>query len=169
MRNKMIAFAILGAMLCGAPCYAKDATTEKSYEYLKKWVGKYPTAVHEGNLSNLPPQPAIWDDPAVRSGMTNSIGEERFNLLITGWQKDDNPLVSVIRRVDDYIVFFACKPHSECKESAIVYIDTRDGKSQICYGRSWFDKSGKTKSVGGDGCNYSQPSELKDFLIKYGM
>lgn len=170
MRKLFFALAVLGVTLCGSACATDGAKKNdtKSFSYLKKWVGKDPTEIPAKNYHNLPPRPALWDDPKIKPNIIKSIGEDRFNQLISGWGYG-SPSITYVEKVDDYIVFSACKPKSSCSEAAIVYISTKDGSVQACYGAAWFNASGEAKTIDSENCQYRETSQLRNFLLRYGQ
>ena len=126
------------------------------FGHLARWEGRDPV---EDNL---------WSDPKILESFQRTLGPERTQQLITGWGVG-SPAVTAITRVDDNIVFGACKPKDSCYHQVIMFMSLTDGSVEACWqdanGTSvsdvWLSSTGDTHKLPNGYCEQKEDTNLR--------
>ncbi len=159
---------LTGNLLCGgidlgeylpgmiAEAQANVENQKKPFGYLTKWEGKDP--VRNGLLS----------DPKFMDSLEASLGKQRAKQLLIGWGRGE-PVASEVARVDDNMVFGACKPNDQCYHQAIIFISMIDGAVQACWQDAasskslsdfWLSPGGKSRKLPAGYCEMHDDTDL---------
>ncbi len=179
VRKLVLAFIMASLALSGSACASGDnvpanatqtQTTAKNYweELATKWVGTDPLERKPGNAMEEPPRAAFWDDPAVAKAMKDTMGEGRFERLVTGWG-DPSPVVTSITRIENYLAFFAVRKH-DGDYLATVFLSQDDGAVQVCWQEGlsslWLGPGRSVRSVPPKVCEEDAALLIKAYDLK---
>ena len=142
-----------------AEAQAKAEAQKNPFGYLVNLEGKDPVRDN------------LWSDANIMDSMERTLGKQRTKLLISGWGKGD-PVATQISRVDDNMVFAACKPHDQCYHQAIIFISTVDGSVNACWqdanGKAvtdfWLGADGSTRKLPGGTCEMKEQTNLSQMF-----
>jgi hypothetical protein len=132
------------------------------FGYLTKFEGKDP--VREN----------LWADSKFMARLEDALGRERTKQLVTGWGKGD-PVTTEITRVEDNLVFAACKPNDQCYHQVIVFISMRNGTVEACWqdasssnARSdfWLSPQGTPRKLPAGYCEMHDDTDLAKMFLK---
>ena len=135
---------------------ARLENEKKPFGYLTKWEGKDP--VRNGLLS----------DPKFNDSLEATLGKQRAKQLLTGWGRGE-PVASEVARVDDNMVFGACKPNDQCYHQAIIFISMIDGTVEACWQDAasskslsdfWLSPGGKPRKLHAGYCEMHDDTDL---------
>ena len=151
-------FFFLGVIACLSllgPAAASDVTTA-----VHQWMGKWPAVPFNGQPAgpnDSKDKRTFWQFPGTRAGLEQAVGKKRAAVLIAVWRTGDNLKMAGAR----WATFMACKPHNCGGNEAQVFIDTVNGRFNVCWTENssslWLSPGGGSLPLG-NGC-YGQDSD----------
>ncbi len=141
---------------------AKVENDQRPFGYLAKWEGKSP--VRNGLLS----------DPKFVDSLETTLGKQRAQQLLTGWGKGD-PVTNKIERIDNNIVFAACKPNDQCYHQVIIFISMIDGVVEACWQDAtpsnslsdfWLSPGAKPRELSAGYCEMQENTDLSGMFAQ---
>ena len=146
----------------GSAVQAKVENDNTPFGYLAKWEGKNPV------------RDRLLSDPKFMDSLETTLGKQRAQQLLTGWGKGD-PVASEVARVDDNMVFGACKPNDQCYHQAIIFVSMIDGVVEACWqdatssnSRSdfWLSPGAKPRKLSAGYCEMRDDTDLSKMFAQ---
>lgn len=155
MRKKRSVVGLLGLLVVCSGAVSEDGSSW-SRDSLLSWVGKYPTALVDGQKRS------IFDEKTVSRDLRQLLPQAEKQRL------DACSIETPVKRIREFLVIHKCRPHNCPSEFAMVVIDVE--RPRIWAGFFARDTGRVSTRWYGSRDDYSAlPQEIqKEFLAKHG-
>lgn len=132
-------------------------TSAYKFDWLKKWVGKYPIDFDgHPNPDTHPPSKNFFELPQIRQPLMKILKKEDFDKLT----KDDW-LIQPIELIADYLIIERCRPHFCPNEQVVLAVNLQSGSIHVGFWKEYGEiGSGKRQWFSTQGRHTDLPKEI---------